>query len=64
MRRAAHVLLHPKHALGGLDVETAGIEAHALADQRYPGSIRPGPKRKSISRGALALARPTAWIVG
>ena len=33
-RRAAHVLLHQQHGAVGLDVEPAGIEAHALADQR------------------------------
>ena len=31
---AAHVLLHDEHAGVGLDVEPAGIEADALADQR------------------------------
>ena len=34
-RGAAHVLLHHLHAGGGLQVEAAGIEAHALADQRH-----------------------------
>jgi hypothetical protein len=33
--RAAHVLLHQEHGGGRLDVEAAGIEAHALADQRH-----------------------------
>jgi hypothetical protein len=37
MRRAAHVLLHQAHAGRRLDVEPAGIEAHALADQRDAG---------------------------
>ncbi len=31
--RTAHVLLHIAHAGGGLDVQSAGIEHHALADQ-------------------------------
>ena len=35
--RAAHVLLHVEHAALGLDVETAGVEADALADQRDLG---------------------------
>ncbi len=34
-RRAAHVLLHVQHAGVGLDVEPAGVEADALADQRH-----------------------------
>ncbi len=33
-RRPAHVLLHIEHAGVVLDVETAGVEADALADQR------------------------------
>ena len=31
---AAHVLLHQQHAARRLDVEAAGIETDALADQR------------------------------
>ena len=34
-RGAAHVLLHQQHRAFGLDVEAAGVEAHALADQRH-----------------------------
>ena len=33
VRGAAHVLLHVAHAVGRLDVQAAGVEAHALADQ-------------------------------
>ena len=69
--RAAHVLLHDQHAAGRLDVEPAGVEADALADQRDPPRIRappaslPGPSQtRSISRGGRSLARPTAWIIG
>ena len=37
--RAAHVLLHQQHAAGRLDVEPAGVEAHALA---HEGHLRRG----------------------
>ena len=50
-RGAAHVLLHLEHARSRLDVEAAGVEADALADQRHlrmPAS----PHVRSISRGA------------
>ena len=47
---------------GGLEVEPAAVEADALADQGHLGS--PPPQRKSISRGARLLARPTAWMQG
>ena len=50
-RRAAHVLLHDEHAAVGLDVEPAGVEAHALADQRDLGVAGSAPGR-SIRRGA------------
>ena len=52
-RGAAHVLLHEQHGAVRLDVEAAGVEADALADQRHarwPGS----PQVMSISRGARA----------
>ena len=61
--RAAHVLLHVAHAGRRLDVEPAGVEAHALADQRHL-RMAALPQVRSISRGARALARPTAWIIG
>ena len=34
-RRPAHVLLHQLHAGGRLDVEAAGVEGDALADERH-----------------------------
>ena len=40
---AAHVLFHHQHAARRLDVESAGIEAHALADQRHLGMRRIAP---------------------
>ena len=43
-RRAAHVLLHVEHAGRGLEIEAAGVEAHALADQRHLGIARPCPR--------------------
>ena len=43
---AAHVLLHQQHAAGRLDVEAAGIEADALADQRDPPAPRRRPQRE------------------
>src|SRR5207248_1695720 len=39
----AHVLLHIEHAALGLDIEAAGIEAHALADQGDLRSVRIAP---------------------
>src|SRR3546814_15596310 len=35
--------LHVLHAAGGLDRDAAGVEGHALADQRERGITRPGP---------------------
>ena len=64
VRRAAHVLLHEAHAGRRLDVEAAGVEAHTLADQRDARIASRSPQFRSIRRGAFALARPTAWIVG
>ena len=42
-RRPAHVFLHIQHGRVRLDVETAGIEAHALADQRHTRMMRFAP---------------------
>ena len=56
---AAHVLFHQQHAGGGLDVEAAGIETDALADQRHLRRARRLPQEKSIRRGARGLALPT-----
>ncbi len=55
MRGAAHVLLHPAHAVGGLDVETARVEADALADDdEVRAFLAPGQFRET--RGAMARA--------
>ena len=42
--RAAHVLLHQPHAGRGLDVQAAGVEHHALADQGDQRDGRPRPR--------------------
>ncbi len=57
VRGAAHVLLHQAHA-GRLDVETARVERHALADDaRSPDRSRLAPADLDVARrlhGALA----------
>ena len=61
---AAHVLLHVEHAALGLDVEAAGVEAHALADQRDLGMARIAPGDVDEPRRRARRARPTAWMSG
>ena len=69
VRRAAHVLLHQRHAGRRLDVEPAGVEDDALADQRHlrialaiPSACRSGraagrcPRRRRGSSGSRARA--------
>ena len=57
-RGAAHVLLHDQHAAFGLDVEPAGVEADALADQRDLGigRHRPSACRSAAARGSVGGA--------
>ena len=55
-RGAAHVLLHVEHAGFGLDVEPAGVETHALADQRDLGMSRIAPADVDEPRRALGGA--------
>ena len=43
MRGAAHILLHGLHGAWRLEVEAAGIETHALADEGELGSIGLAP---------------------
>ncbi len=50
VRRAAHVLLHEAHAVVGLQVEPAGIEAHALADHREARMLRVAPANLEQAR--------------
>jgi len=49
-------------ALFGLEIEPAGVEAHALADQGHFWDRSLCPSGNSISRGArlASAARPTA----
>ncbi len=49
-RGAAHVLLHVQHAAFGLDIEPAGVEANALADQRDLGMGRIAPAHVDEAR--------------
>ena len=55
-RRTRHVLLHVQHAGRGLEVEAAGIEAHALADQRDLGIALAAPHKIDQPRRAAAGA--------
>src|SRR3989441_10835839 len=46
-RGAGHVVLHPQHPLGGLEVEPARVEGDALADERdAPGPTARGRVRQ------------------
>ena len=56
VRGAAHVLLHPAHAVGGLEVEAAGVEAHALAHEHQLRVIRLAPAQFEQPRRAVAGA--------
>ena len=40
---ARHVVLHPLHAVGGLDRDAAGVEGDALADQAQDRPVLPRP---------------------
>ncbi len=62
-RRPAHVLLHQRHVVAGLDVEAAGVEADALADQRHLRVRRVAPGDVEKARRPLT-AMPTAWTSG
>ena len=62
-RGAAHVLLHQHHAARRLDVEAAGVEHDALADQRHLGRVGAPPDEVDEAR-RLGAARPTAWMSG
>ena len=56
--RAAHVLLHQPHRGRRLDVEPAGVEADALADQRHLRRVRAGPRRGRAAAAARWRRRP------
>ena len=49
---AAHVLFHQPHSAGGLEVETAAVETHALADDRDPRGVRLAPLELDQARRA------------
>ena len=62
--RAAHVLLHEQHAARRLDVEAAGVEADALADQRDAAARRraaPGQVDQARRRGCWPARRRGSW---
>ncbi len=54
-RGAAHVLLHDQHGAFGLEIEPAGVEAHALADQRHLGIAGLAPAQFDQPRRAACL---------
>ncbi len=56
MRRAAHVLLHQRHARAALDVEPAAVEGDALADDGQAGVRRIAPMQVDQARGLLGGA--------
>ena len=53
---AAHVLLHEQHAARRLDIETAGVEADALADERHQRRALAPPRQVDEARRARAGA--------
>ena len=53
-----------QHGALGLEIEPAGVEADALADQRHLGMRRVAPAQVDQPRRARAAARPTAWMSG
>ena len=58
--RAAHVLLHQRHGARRLDVEAAGIEADALADDRHLGRVLGAPAE--IDQAGRAVARASHGV--
>ncbi len=58
VRRAAHVLFHQLHIGGRFQIESAGIEADALADQRH--ARRPGPAPNQVDQSRRASGRRRA----
>ena len=53
---AAHVLLHDAHGALGLDVEPAGVERHALADESNLGILGVAPGKIDEPRGPIGGA--------
>ena len=59
MSRAAHILFHQDHAGTGLDVQSTGIEDHALADQRQRRRSLVGPTAFGSDRADDRRPGPT-----
>ena len=53
VRGAAHVLLHVAHAVGWFDVQAAGVETHALADDHHVRMRGVAPVQFDQPRGAV-----------
>ncbi len=53
MGSAAHVLFHVAHAIGRLQVQAAGVEAHALANQRQMRRTGGAPAQHDQARRAV-----------
>ena len=65
-RAAGHVVLHPLHAVGGLDRDAAGVERDALADQtehRAPPA-RPADRGETPSAAAARCCRARRRAAG
>ncbi len=56
MGGATHVLLHPQHAGGRLQVQATGIKAHALADQGQARMAVIAPVQLDQARGTMTGA--------
>ena len=56
-RGSAHVLLHDQHGALGLEIEPAGVEANALADERNLGIAGFAPAQFDQPRGARRVRR-------
>ena len=57
-RPAGHVGVHRRHAVAGLDVQPAGVEGDALADE-HDVRARPGAARPPASPRSAAAATPS-----
>ena len=64
MGRTPHVLLHPPHAGGGLEVEAAGIEGHPLAHQGHHRGLRVAPLDLDHARGPGGGGSPAHGMDG
>ena len=62
MGRPAHVLLHQPHGRAGLQVQPAGVEANALADQRHFRCVRLAPGQ--VDQPGRVVAGPADGVDG